>query len=116
MGGVTLIDAYCENSHPQITDDGNMICVYAGQTMEIGTNKQFTDQCMRCSCTPNGLSCCGLGTRAGIMKIDVPTDCHLINCKCKARLVKKADNYTACDGSEVIDICRQEYGVIMTPY
>ncbi|OWF55745.1 beta-microseminoprotein-like [Mizuhopecten yessoensis] len=69
-------------------------CLYNDVRLEIGSEFD-TSSCEHCSCTESGLSCCGIGYRAGA--IQTFPGCEIIGDGCDPLSVKTCDNTIGCE-------------------
>ncbi|XP_069122584.1 uncharacterized protein [Argopecten irradians] len=95
--------AYCyiskSLSETLMTGEVRNLCVFNGVRMEVGSNF-VTASCERCSCTKHGLSCCGIGYRAGA--IHTFPGCEIIGDGCDPLSVKSCDNTVSCETGKPI--------------
>ncbi|XP_053188605.1 beta-microseminoprotein [Scomber japonicus] len=98
LGVVVLCDSFCFFKLLEIKDLNNPPkgCTDRdGKLYDFGS--EWTRDCVQCSCTKDGMSCCSILPDADTMYI--PEDCELMVDKeaCSAKVVLKSDHTKVCD-------------------
>ncbi|KAM4729458.1 beta-microseminoprotein [Anableps anableps] len=64
---------------------------------EHSFGSEWVRECMECSCTKEGFSCCSM--IPSVSTIDIPEECELVVDKdaCSAKVVQKSDKTRACN-------------------
>ncbi|XP_034040677.1 beta-microseminoprotein [Thalassophryne amazonica] len=98
LGLVVMCHSTCLLHKLEITDLHNPPngCVDKEGTRRAFGDKWVTD-CMECSCTQQGISCCNKMLEPG--SIDIPEECELVVNKeaCYAKVVLKSDKTKECN-------------------
>ncbi|CAK6951594.1 beta-microseminoprotein [Scomber scombrus] len=98
LGVVVLCDSSCFFEQLEIKDLNNPPkgCTDRdGKQHDFGS--EWTRDCVECSCTKDGLSCCTMLPDADT--VDIPEECELVVNKeaCSAKVVQKSDNTKECN-------------------
>ncbi|XP_013393152.1 beta-microseminoprotein [Lingula anatina] len=90
-------ESFCYTSMPvwKMSDFGTGItyCKHKDLLLRPGSVLKTAD-CMRCTCTENGMSCCGEGLKAGTFGL--PPKCKMVEDNCKAYAVLKENERMDC--------------------